>query len=144
MLNNNLYIKKEDAKNLGKAQRINSYIVIGAMAIVSVMMQFIIIPKLIEIAGVTGFPLPVYSQYYFPIAMSLLILMSISIIQSSDYLEDDLKQKLQKYKKGEMILLKKLWNKNYEYKVMGMMFVMIVYLTVSIIMPIYKITGMVY
>ncbi|MBT4124237.1 MAG: hypothetical protein HN981_00390 [Candidatus Pacebacteria bacterium] len=138
------YIKKEDAKNLGKAQRINSYIVIGAMAIVSVMMQFIIIPKLIEIAGVTGFPLPVYSQYYFPIAMSLLILMSISIIQSSDYLEDDLKQKLQKYKKGEMILLKKLWNKNYEYKVMGMMFVMIVYLTVSIIMPIYKITGMVY
>ena len=138
------YIKKEDAKNLGKAQRINSYIVIGAMAIVSVMMQFIIIPKLIEIAGVTGFPFPVYSQYYFPIAMSLLILMSISIIQSSDYLEDDLKQKLQKYKKGEMILLKKLWNKNYEYKVMGMMFVMIVYLTVSIIMPIYKITGMVY
>ena len=138
------YKLKEDAKNLGKAQRINSYIVIGAMAIVSVMMQFIIIPKLIEIAGVTGFPLPVYSQYYFPIAMSLLILMSISIIQSSDYLEDDLKQKLQKYKKGEMILLKKLWNKNYEYKVMGMMFVMIVYLTVSIIMPIYKITGMVY
>lgn len=137
------YIKKEDAKFLARNQKISSYIIMGAMAIVPTIMQFLIIPRLIEIAADMNYSLPVYSRYYFPIAMVLWVLLSLSIYGSGD-LEDELKEKLQKYKKGEMILISRLLNKQYQLKVMGMMFVMIFYMVFSIILPIYKITEMVY
>jgi hypothetical protein len=135
------YIKKEDAKDLAKAQRINAYIVMGAMAIIPIIFQFTIIPKLTEIAAEVGYVFPVYSRYYFPIATVLLILMSIVLNNSSEDLENDLKKKLSKYKAGEMILMRKLWDQKFQFKVMGMMFVMMFYLIVSIILPVYQITS---
>jgi hypothetical protein len=135
------YIKKEDAKDLAKTQKINSYIVMVAMAIIPIMFHFTIVPRLTEIASDTGYVFPFYSRYYFPIAAILLILMSMVLNNSAEELDDNLKKKLSKYKKGEMILIRKLWNQNYQYKVMGMMFIMMTYLVISIILPIYQITS---
>lgn len=133
------YVKKEDAKDLAKTQRINSYIVLGANFITLGIFNFLIIPKLQILAADLNFILPLYSKYYLHFSL-LIIAISIALISNSSYLEEDLKRELKKYKAGEMILIKKLWNKKYQWRVMAGLFLVAVYLVISIIIPVYQIT----
>jgi len=134
------YIKKEDAKDLAKTQRINSYIVLGANVITLGMFNFLIIPRLYELTADLNYVLPFYSRYYLHFSFLILAIMFL-LISDSSYLEEDLKKELGKYKKGEMILLRKLWNKKYQWRVMTGLFLVMSYLVISIILPVYQITS---
>jgi type II secretory pathway component PulF len=134
------YIKKEDAKNLAKTQRVNSLIVIVANIITLGMFNFLIFPKLTELFVEANYVLPFYVKYHVHISL-IIIALTILLISDSSYLEEELGKKLRKYKKGEMILITKLWNKKYQWRVMGGLGLVMLYLIGAIIVPIYQITS---
>lgn len=136
------YIKKEDAGELAKTQRINSYIVLGANAISLGMFNWLIMPKLQALATELNFTLPFYSRYYLHFSL-ILLAISLALIADSAYLDEDLKKELKKYKSGEMILLKNIWNKKYQWRVMTGLFLVMTYLVISVIVPIYQLTAQV-
>lgn len=134
------YIKKEDAKNLARTQRINSYIVLGANFITLALFNFLIIPKLLGLFETAKQVVPLYVKYHMHIS-ALVLALSILLVSDSSYLEEDLNKKLRKYKKGEMIMMNKLWNKKYQWRVMAGLGLVMLYLVFVVIAPIYQITS---
>jgi len=137
------YIKKEDAKDILKGQKITLTICLGGMAIVFGIMTYFVLPKLTGIYSEMGIDLPIMTQYlvkYISYIIGLFALSIIYILSPNNFLNSGFEEKLSKYKAGEMIKTSRLVRRDIEWIVMIAIFAMMGFLVISIIQPIYSIT----
>jgi len=137
------YIKKEDAKDLIKIQRrYISFTLIG-MAIVLGVIQFFVSPKLLAMYTDFNLPIPLVTQMSSSVTLiAIIVLFVISTIlltQEPDYSE--LNEKLMKYKEGEMILSRKIIDTKKELIWLLPIVLVVGWIVVSIILPIYNLTS---
>lgn len=133
------YVKKEDAKELLARQPMMGRIFAGALAIVFVLMNVLIGPKISALASEFSYTLPWYADPTVRAIVFVAAVLVLFLVQPQS--ETELEAKLRKYKPGEMILMSKLTDQRYVYTVFGIMLASVLYIVLSIVLPIYSITG---
>ncbi len=137
------YIKKEHAKDLIKIQRRFVSITLIGSAIVLAIIQFAVSPKLFSMYQEFNVPIPFVTQMSpivsFCAIILLVIISTVLLLKESDYSE--LNEKLKKYKEGEMIRSKEIINTKKELVWLIPMFIVVGWIVLSVIQPIYNLTN---
>ena len=133
------YVKKEDASRVLKYQRLYPSIIATGLLVILVVMEMWVMPKLLELYATINIEMPFYSTPYLRWGvMGAIILLLVKQPISE---ENDLKGKLKKYKDGEMILIADLIDKKREWFALLMVALAMIWLIVSIVLPIYQATA---
>lgn len=137
------YIKKEDAKDLIKIQQRYVSIILIGMAIVLGVIQLFISPKLLSMYADFNLPIPLVTQMSSSVSLiAIIVLFVISTIlltQEPDYTE--LNEKLKKFKEGEMIMSRKIIDTKKELIWLLPIILVVGWMVISIILPIYNLTS---
>lgn len=133
------YVKKEDAKMILKNHRLMGYIMGTAFFVMYGVVEIFLMNNLRDLYQSLSYKLPFYSQTSFRYVMYGLVVGLCFLIrpESEEYIDERLRQ----YKDGEMILVSKLIDRTYEYKMMAVAFVGALYLVFSVILPITQLTN---
>lgn len=137
------YIKKEDAKDILKSKKRSLTIIPLAFAFVIVVMLLFIHPKLNVLYSDFNYPKPFLTEIA-PYTGGLIIIVLLVFawyVNTSPNLDQEFQKRLSKYKTGEMIKTKDLLGLNYEWVLFIMLALIVGFLIVSIILPIYGITS---
>ncbi len=137
------YVKKEDAKDFLKNQRKFIAIILFAVVAVATIIKFFVSPKLLSLYKDFNEPLPLITQvssYVVLIIITVCSIVSVYLLSTPPNYER-LDKVLAKYKDGEMIRTREIL----EYKYGMIMFVLlgliIGYLVLSNVVPIYNLTN---
>jgi len=133
------YVKKEDAKELLKRRGIMSWVFVLALAIVFGILHFTVAPRMFELSIEFGLPLPAYADP--TIRMVVFAVVTVALLVLRPEPDSVLEEKLRHYKAGEMILINKLVNYRYEMTLFGLMLAAVLYIILSIVLPIYSMTS---
>lgn len=133
------YVKKEDAKEILGKQQMMGWVLAAALGIVYFIMQTMVGPKVISLYHEFGRVLPWYAETAPRTAVFVVTAIILLVVRPQSDAEID--QKLRHYKTGEMILMNKLTDTRYVYTTFGVMFVSIMFIILSIVLPIYDITS---
>lgn len=133
------YVKKEDAKELLKRRGIMSWVFVLALAIVFGILHFTVAPRMFELSVEFGLPLPAYANPTVRMIVFAVIAMVLLAIRPEP--DSVIEEKLRHYKAGEMILMSKLVNYRYEMTLFGLMLAGVLYIILSIVLPIYSMTS---
>lgn len=138
-----LYIKKEDARDVVKWQRKMAAFVLIGITIVMGIMQYFVSPKLLNLYNSlnTNPPALTQSSLYIMIALGTLAILSALYLLFSQPNYAKVDAVANKYKDGEMIKTKELVDGKFQWLVLGVLSVMVVYLVFTIILPIYSLTS---
>lgn len=138
-----LYIKKEDAREVVKRQRMVAGFVLICITIVMAIMQFLVAPKLLNFYNSINTKPPLLTQispYLMLVIGTLAIIAALYFLLSKpDYSTVD--SVVSKYKEGEMIKTRELMDNKFEWLVLGVFAIMIIYLVTTLILPIYSLTS---
>ena len=132
------YVKKEDAKDILRKQRIMGKVLAVALSIVFFIMQTMVGPRLMSLYAEFGHTLPWYANTVSRAVVFILGVLTLLLVQPQT--EADIDQKLRQYKPGEMILMSKLQDTRYIYTSFSILLVSMLYIILSIVLPIYDIT----
>ncbi|KKS79143.1 MAG: hypothetical protein UV54_C0041G0007 [Candidatus Beckwithbacteria bacterium GW2011_GWA2_43_10] len=138
------YIKKEDARDLLKKQRKFIPIILFAVVGVAVIIQFFVSPKIFSLYKDLNEPVPFMTQIssYVVIAITAVCSIIISIyLKSTPPNYERLDKVLAKYKEGEMIKTREILDFRYEIVIFVLLGVIVGYLVLSNIVPIYNLTN---
>lgn len=138
------YIKKEDARDVWRTQRIVRGILLLSFAGVAVIMRLFVVPKLFNFYTELNEPVPYISQITsYVLLISIIILIPLALyffFTKPDYQKLD--QVLIKYKEGEMIKtteLVKIWRDMLLIFIVGS--VVVGFVILGLILPIYDLTA---
>ena len=137
------YIKKEDARDLVKSQRMMMPAVLCMGIIVIGIMQFFVTPKLLNLYKELNEQVPLITQlspYILGLIVSVFTIISIYFLATPPNYER-LEKVLSKYKDGEMIKRSEIVEVKYEALVLILLGLMVAYLVISTIVPIYNLTA---
>ena len=126
------YVKKEDARDVLINQRKMTGIVVLALAIVNFVMEKMVVPRMSELVELVP-----RSNLW--VSILLLVVSLIIFFQEPDFSKVDNIAK--KYAKGEMIKTRLLIDWRYEWSGIISAIIMVIYLVITIILPIYNITN---
>jgi len=126
------YVKKEDARDVLINQRKMTGIVVLALAIVNFVMEKMVVPRMSELVELVP-----RSNLW--VSILLLVVSLIIFFQEPDFSKVDNIAK--KYAKGEMIKTRLLMDWRYEWSGIISAIIMVIYLVITIILPIYNITN---
>ena len=126
------YVKKEDARDVQINQRKMTGIVVLALAIVNYVMEKMVVPRMSELVELVP-----RSNLW--VSILLLVVSLIIFFQEPDFSKVDNIAK--KYAKGEMIKTRLLIDWRYEWSGIISAIIMVIYLVITIILPIYNITN---
>jgi len=126
------YVKKEDARDVLINQRKMTGIVVLALAIVNYVMEKMVVPRMSELVELVP-----RSNLW--VSILLLVVSLIIFFQEPDFSKVDNIAK--KYAKGEMIKTRLLIDWRYEWSGIISAIIMVIYLVITIILPIYNITN---
>ncbi len=137
------YIKKEHAKDLVKIQRRYVSITLIGSAIVLAIIQFAVSPKLFSLYREFNISVPFMTQISSTVSFCAIILLVVisTILLSKEPDYSELNEKLKKYKEGEMIRSKEIINTKKELIWFIPMFIVIGWIVLSVIQPIYNLTN---
>ena len=126
------YVKKEDARDVLINQRKMTGIVVLALAIVNYVMEKMVVPRMSELVELVP-----RSNLW--VSILLLVVSLIIFFQEPDFSKVD--NIVKKYAKGEMIKTRLLIDWRYEWSGIISAIIMVIYLVITIILPIYNITN---
>lgn len=133
------YVKKEDAKELLKRRGIMSWVFSLAVAIVFGVLHFAVAPRMAVLSAEMGLALPLYADP--TVRLVVLVVTIIALFSVKPEPESVLDEKLSHYKAGEMILMSKLVNYRHEMTLFAIMLSSVIYIILSVVLPIYSLTA---
>lgn len=137
-----LYIKKEDARHIANWQRKATAFVLIGVAVVMGIMQWIASPKLLSMYADLKLNPPLTLSLFQPMpivaVISLIVALGLLFSHPNYKKIDDITSK---YKDGEMIRSNEVLNNQYIWLVLGVMVLVVVYLALTIILPIFNLTN---
>ncbi len=136
-------IKKEDAKSVLKSQKLYMVFVLLGMAVTLGVVDYFIRPKIFGLYNDMGVKIPIITETLFRYALAGVggLVILAGYILSTNFMDTRFEATLLKYKDGEMIKIRELWQRDVEWAVMLALGLGVGFLVVAIIMPIYSLTN---
>lgn len=137
------YVKKEDARDILKRQRIGAAVVLIYTAIVLALMEFFVIPALFNVylSLNQDYPWLILSAPYITaiLVAGALISAIYLLLTKPNFAQIDAKAR--QYKDGEMIKASEFVDQRYQWFPLLFLFLAAVYIAVSIILPVSNLTA---
>ena len=141
-----MYVKKEDVRDVVNIKRNVRAILFLSMSAVLGVMSFIVSPQLMELYADFAVNPPALTLFFLtvlPVVAVILLLVGLFIMFSKpDY--SKVENRAKKYKPGEMIKVSELLDNKFEWKSISLMILLLVAVVVlfySMINPIYSLTS---
>jgi type II secretory pathway component PulF len=137
------YIKKEDAKYIIKLQKRLVAFVLIVMSIVLGIIQFMVSPRLLTLYVDFKIPVPFIVQISSGVTYGIIIIFFVisTFLLTKEPNNDELNEKLKKYKEGEMIRSNEVVDVKKELVWLIPIFLAVAWLVCSVILPIYNLTN---